>query len=108
MDLSRKEAQHEGTLLASVKPPATEPFPTARPSAAPAEMVVADGLVLRHEGAPVVAFLKEHCVASRVDEFPEKFHASVTQIVGKMMRSSWLLLYESVVEELCFRAKCAA
>eukprot|EP00929_Paragymnodinium_shiwhaense_P056710 TRINITY_DN28389_c0_g1_i1.p1 TRINITY_DN28389_c0_g1~~TRINITY_DN28389_c0_g1_i1.p1 ORF type:complete len:751 (+),score=200.25 TRINITY_DN28389_c0_g1_i1:89-2341(+) len=70
----------------------------------------ATGLVLKTEGAmpDVLVFLKEHCLAPRVDDLPENFGRSIKHIVDKMMKSSWALLYESVSEELGFRAKCAA
>jgi len=79
------------------------------------EVVVAEfkGLPLRAEGGgqgPAVRiFLKEHCLADRVEALPEQLEKSIQHILNKMATpSSWGLLYESITEELRFRAKSAA
>lgn len=60
-------------------------------------------------GPSLRVFLKDHCLAERVDWLPESLEKSIEHIVHKMATpSSWGLLYESVTEELGFRAKCAA
>lgn len=69
------------------------------------------GLMLRAEGSSeaMMVYLKEHCLSERVDQLPERFESSIESIVGKMTKAStWVLLYESVTEELTFRAKLAA
>lgn len=56
-----------------------------------------------------VIFLKSHCVAERVDSLPDALEKSIEHVVGKMATSStWALFYESITEELAFRAKSAA
>jgi len=69
------------------------------------------GLLLRAEGtAPaMMVYLKEHCLGNRVDALPERFESSIGSVVNKMIKSStWVLLYESITEELTFRAKLTA
>jgi len=68
------------------------------------------GLVLRADAfSQVVVFLKEHCISRRVEDLPEKLNQSVEHVVCKMTKSSnWVLLYESIEEELGFRARSAA
>lgn len=54
-------------------------------------------------------FVKPHCLATRVESLPDALERSIESIVHKLVTpSSWALLYESVTEELCLRAKCAA
>lgn len=69
------------------------------------------GLPLRGEGGVPAAqvFVKPHCLATRVESLPDALERSIESIVHKLVTpSSWALLYESVTEELCLRAKCAA
>eukprot|EP00435_Cladocopium_sp_Y103_P011761 s1028_g3.t1 len=69
------------------------------------------GLPLRGEGGVPAAqvFVKPHCLATRVETLPDALERSIESIVHKLVTpSSWALLYESVTEELCLRAKCAA
>jgi len=83
----------------------------ARISAAPVPAPEPCGLTLRAEGlAPaLVVFLKDHCLAERVESLPEALEKSIEHIVNKMVTpSSWGLFYESITEELGFRAKAAA
>jgi len=110
LELSKQEAEggeaggppEEKT--AAAKEPATSP-PEARPAQEPT------GLPLRVEGqAPaLLVFLKDHCLAERVETLPESLEKSIEHIVHKMTTpSTWALLYESITEELGFRAKSAA
>ncbi|CAK9033230.1 Voltage-dependent T-type calcium channel subunit alpha-1I (Voltage-gated calcium channel subunit alpha Cav3.3) (Ca(v)3.3) [Durusdinium trenchii] len=120
MELSKKEAEE----AASAPPVAVEE--KAEPEEAPKEErreeVVAaepeeprepefEGLPLRGEGGQAAAqvFVKPHCLAQRVEALPDALERSIESIVHKLVTpSSWALLYESVTEELCLRAKCAA
>lgn len=57
----------------------------------------------------VLVFLKDHCLAERVEELPDALEKSIEHIVNKMTKpSTWGLLYESITEELGFRSKSAA
>lgn len=100
-----KDAAEKKKDSDSIQPQSKKP---TSPAAQQEEPV---GLVLRAEGvAPeMVVYLKEHCLAARVDALPDRFEASIESVVGKMMKSNmWVLLYESITEELTFRAKLAA
>eukprot|EP00928_Gymnodinium_smaydae_P071481 TRINITY_DN55047_c0_g1_i1.p1 TRINITY_DN55047_c0_g1~~TRINITY_DN55047_c0_g1_i1.p1 ORF type:complete len:717 (-),score=81.63 TRINITY_DN55047_c0_g1_i1:153-2303(-) len=111
LDMSRAENAEavsrgvSGELDAPVQAKASAPVVEPEP-----KPVEPEGLVLKSESgaAPVVVHLKDHCLAERVDKLPERFHRSVEHIVGKMVRSCWGLLYESVTEEIAFRAKSVA
>eukprot|EP00746_Dinoflagellata_sp_MGD_P026026 gnl/MRDRNA2_/MRDRNA2_161294_c0_seq1.p1 gnl/MRDRNA2_/MRDRNA2_161294_c0~~gnl/MRDRNA2_/MRDRNA2_161294_c0_seq1.p1 ORF type:complete len:629 (-),score=134.77 gnl/MRDRNA2_/MRDRNA2_161294_c0_seq1:28-1815(-) len=68
-------------------------------------------VVLPAEGAaPAVAVkLRAHCLGPKVGDLPEELKISSEQIVRKLLRGgAWVILYESVAEELALRARCAA
>lgn len=109
LELSRSEAE------ASAAPQAAAPAAPAEPEKpkAPTQVLKfeATGLPLRADGesTALVVFLKDHCVAPKVDSLPESFEQSIEHIVNKMTgTSTWALFYESLTEELTFRAKTGA
>jgi len=113
LELSKNEAEGSDVVVRSE----TQVKPDVKPKQAEtsisecSEKEEPASLVLRAEGAApaMVVYVKENCLASRVDSLPDRFEASIESIVKKMSKSSmWVLLYESVTEELTFRAKLAA
>lgn len=112
LELSKQEAEG-GDAAARAEEPAAKAEEKAKPppAAAAAPRQEPAGLPLRLEGqAPsLIVFLKDHCLAQRVEALPESLEKSVEHIVNKMTTpSTWGLLYESITEELGFRSKCAA
>mmetsp|Transcript_100701 Transcript_100701/g.280485 ORF Transcript_100701/g.280485 Transcript_100701/m.280485 type:complete len:657 (-) Transcript_100701:105-2075(-) len=108
LELSKQEA--EGGDAAGPPEASAPPDTTRSESQAPSQEPV--GLPLRAaegQGPAVVVFLKEHCLAERVEALPESLEKSIEHIVNKMTTpSTWGLLYESITEELGFRSKSAA
>lgn len=91
----------EGATASTAASPGTTASATAEPR----------GLPLRADGQmpSVMVFLKEHCLGERVDALPEALEKSIESVVHKMATAStWTLLYESITEELRFRARSAA
>lgn len=120
LEMSRKEAAPPEAAAADASPLAAgrAALCAVRCGAAPAHPPAAEarseptGLVLRAEGiggpAPVV-FLKPHCLFERVGDLPEGHERSIENVAHKLTTpSTWGLLYESITEELGFRAKSAA
>jgi hypothetical protein len=109
MELSKAEAEGADALVAEKQVKASPQKVQASP-----KKIAKDEpahLLLRAEGsAPaMMVYLKEHCLAGRVDSLPERFETSIESVVNKMMKANmWVLLYESVTEEFAFRAKLAA
>mmetsp|Transcript_56394 Transcript_56394/g.132252 ORF Transcript_56394/g.132252 Transcript_56394/m.132252 type:complete len:672 (-) Transcript_56394:101-2116(-) len=70
------------------------------------------GLQIRGDGRTgpaLLVFLKDHCLADRVSKLPDALEKSIEHIVRKMTSTeTWGLLYESLTEELSFRAKLSA
>mmetsp|Transcript_99224 Transcript_99224/g.314979 ORF Transcript_99224/g.314979 Transcript_99224/m.314979 type:complete len:672 (-) Transcript_99224:141-2156(-) len=115
LELSRREAERgaEPAGPAEERAAAAEAAKAAaKAPALPARDQDQAGLPLHVEGgeAPaLLVFLKDHCLAERVESLPESLEKSIDHIVNKMTRpSTWGLLYESITEELGFRAKSAA
>mmetsp|Transcript_59794 Transcript_59794/g.110670 ORF Transcript_59794/g.110670 Transcript_59794/m.110670 type:complete len:670 (+) Transcript_59794:33-2042(+) len=82
--------------------------PPVQPEAAKPEV---RGLQIRGDGRgpALLVFLKDHCLADRVGKLPDALEKSIEHIVRKMTSTeTWGLLYESLTEELSFRAKLSA
>eukprot|EP00931_Biecheleriopsis_adriatica_P074684 TRINITY_DN4868_c0_g1_i1.p1 TRINITY_DN4868_c0_g1~~TRINITY_DN4868_c0_g1_i1.p1 ORF type:complete len:769 (+),score=193.03 TRINITY_DN4868_c0_g1_i1:29-2308(+) len=115
-ETSRSEQPEGGEVNAGEeKAKSDEAEVTASAAEAPAApqktAIEFEGLPLRGEGGVPAAqvFIKAHCLAARVDSLPDALERSIESVVHKMVTpSSWTLLYESVTEELCLRARCAA
>eukprot|EP00927_Polykrikos_kofoidii_P030097 TRINITY_DN25955_c0_g1_i1.p1 TRINITY_DN25955_c0_g1~~TRINITY_DN25955_c0_g1_i1.p1 ORF type:complete len:768 (-),score=176.14 TRINITY_DN25955_c0_g1_i1:254-2557(-) len=115
LEMSKNEAECASDVVAEASSSGLASA-VAEPSAAAEETAASEvkkeslGLELKTEGTTphVVVFLKEHCLAARVDDLPDRFSRSIDSIVDKMVKTSWGLLYESVTEEIGFRAKGAA
>ncbi|CAK0894653.1 unnamed protein product [Prorocentrum cordatum] len=116
LELSRAEAEADdagaaaqATEGAAASPGAVANSPAGAP-AAPVQGREQPSLPLHAESASAVAvFLKDHCLSERVDYLPDRLERSIEHVVAKMCtHSSWGLLYESLTEELGFRAKAAA
>eukprot|EP00439_Symbiodinium_sp_Y106_P002559 s1314_g1.t1 len=89
----------------------TEAVPEKTQDAADVRVPEFEGLPLRGEGGVPAAqvFVKPHCLAARVEALPDALERSIESIVHKLVTpGSWALLYESITEELCLRARCAA
>mmetsp|Transcript_53105 Transcript_53105/g.137156 ORF Transcript_53105/g.137156 Transcript_53105/m.137156 type:complete len:658 (-) Transcript_53105:66-2039(-) len=106
IELSKTEAEEEAKPKEAAPQPAPElPKPPKVVKFEPT------GLPFRAGGQSpaLLIYLKDHCLAERVDSLPETFEKSVEHIVNKMTGpKSWAMLYESLTEELGFRAKSAA
>ncbi|CAE7811464.1 unnamed protein product [Symbiodinium sp. CCMP2592] len=88
-----------------------EAVPEKTQDAADVRVPEFEGLPLRGEGGVPAAqvFVKPHCLAARVEALPDALERSIESIVHKLVTpGSWALLYESITEELCLRARCAA
>jgi len=115
LELSKNEADSGQQNAATSQPNPNKTDPPACAEDPQSQSPAKDepvGIVLRGEGHDVptlMVFLKDHCVASRVEELPESLERSIEHIVRKMTKpKTWGLLYDSITEELAFRCKCAA